>query len=282
MDTSTGEADAGKRIKAMRAELSKDKLASFFSSELELAGLVNAAVINLESAKSSTGTGRASRSGPENRQIASDLFITFATADKPLASKLAEEFVPDLRGISSLLAEGDLFAAKEDALLKLDLRLQTCDVAVAVLSKRALVQMEEQRKNVELALDMMRSRSGALIALCADVESVNSAPGWHFTERIDVSGYPAAGIALIGQVKKQLAVHCTVANYPIIGVPLVIAAMNEEGPGSSATIPTSSSTRWAATRSRNLSSFAPRCRSLFGCATGPPASNGDLLDRNLP
>jgi hypothetical protein len=228
MDTSTGDADGGKRIKTLRTELSKEKLTSLFSSELELASLVNAAVTNLESAKSSTAAGRASRSGPENRQITYDLFITFATADKPLASKLAEEFVPDPRGISSLLAEGDLFAAKEDALLKLDLRLQTCDVTVAVLSKQTLAQMEEERKGVELALSMMRSRSGVLIALCTDVESMNSALAWQFTERIDVSGYPASGVALIGQVKKQLAAYCTATKSPIIGVPLVIAAMNEE------------------------------------------------------
>jgi hypothetical protein len=228
MDTTTGEGSAGKRITALRAELSKEKLASFFSSELELAGLVNAAVTNLESARSNSPAAAAARSGPENRRITSDLFITFATADKALAAKLAQEFVPDPGGMSALLAEGDLFAVTEDALLKLDLRLQACDVAVALLSKQALAQMESQRTNVGVALEMMRARSGALVALCSDAESVASASAWAFTERIDVSGYPAAGIALIAQVKKQLTAHRAVATSPIIGVPLVIAAMNED------------------------------------------------------
>lgn len=228
MDTSTGEAGAGKRIKALRTELSKETLVSFFQNELELAGLVNAAVTNLEATRSGSAAAATAKSGPENRQITSDLFITFASSDKPLALKLAQEFVPDPGGMSSLLAEGDLFASTEDAFLKLDLRLQSCDVAVVVLSKQALAQMEGQRKSVELAFDMMRARSGALVALCTDAESVNSSPAWAFTERIDVSGYPAAGITLIDQVKKRLSADRTVAKSPIIGVPLVIAAMNEE------------------------------------------------------
>jgi hypothetical protein len=227
MDTFTGEAGAGKRIKALRAELSKEKLASFFTSELELASLVNAAVTNLESTRSGSPAAASSRSGPENRQITSDLFITFATADKLLAAKLAQEFVPDPGGMSALLAESDLFAATEDALLQLDLRLQTCDVAAALLSKQALGQMEGQRKSVELALEMIRTRSGALVALCADAESVANAHAWPFTERIDLSGYPDVDVALITEAKKQLTAHRTVAKSPIIGVPLVIAAMNE-------------------------------------------------------
>ena len=228
MDSSTGEGDAGSRIKALRVELSRDKLASFFQSEYELAGLVNAAVTNLEATRSSPGAAAPAKSGPENRQITSDLFITFASSDKPLAVKLAQEFLPDPGGMSSLLAEGDLFATSEDAFLKLDLRLQTCDVAVAILSRQALAQMQGQRKSVELAFGMMRARSGALVALCADAESFSSAPAWGFSEYIDISGYPAAGIALIERVKKQLSDHCRVSRSPIIGVPLVIAAMNEE------------------------------------------------------
>jgi len=227
MDEVTGEADSGKRIKILRAELSKDKLLSFFSSELELAGLVNAAVANLDATKSMPVAAAAARSAPESRQIASDLFITFATPDKPLATKLAQEFVPDPGGMSCLLAEGDLFAATEDAFLKLDLRIQTCDVAVAVLSRQTLAQMEGQRKSAELALGMMHCRSNALIGLCTDSESLRAASEWVFTELIDVSGNAAAGIALIDQVKKQLGARRTVARARMIGVPLVIAAMTE-------------------------------------------------------
>jgi Domain of unknown function (DUF4062)/NB-ARC domain len=44
MDTYTGEGDQGARIRALREELGRDRLASFFTSSEELAGLVSVAV----------------------------------------------------------------------------------------------------------------------------------------------------------------------------------------------------------------------------------------------
>lgn len=146
MDHYTGEGENGKRIDALLEELSKEKTASFFQSDVELAALVNTAVMNLEATKPVPPVAAgAVRNTPENRQITSDLFITYGAPDEAQVRALASEFQPDPDGMSSLLSAGDLFAKREADFLRLDLQLQTCDVAIAVLSQQTLRQMRRIR-----------------------------------------------------------------------------------------------------------------------------------------
>lgn len=77
-------------------------------------------------------------------------------------------------------------------------------------------------------MDMMRSRTGTVVGLYTSADCLKKADRWGFTKLIDISGYPAAGVGLIQQLKKQLGAYRTIATLPRIGVPLVIAAMTRE------------------------------------------------------
>jgi hypothetical protein len=229
MDEITREGENGKRIFDLRGELTKDNLASFFKNEVELAALVNAAVTNLESTKPALPAASAGgRATPENREITSDLFVAYGPADEATTKALATEFLPDPGGLSSLLSPTGLFASSEAAFVELDLRIQTSDIAVAVLSKQTLSQMDQQPVFTSLVLDILRARTGTLVGLYTTQDCVEAARKWGFENLIDISGYPAAGVALIQDLKQKLGDHRTVASVPVIGVPLVIAAMTKD------------------------------------------------------
>jgi Domain of unknown function (DUF4062) len=224
-DDVTGEGERGARIDALRKELGENHSVGFFKSEDHLAALVTAAILNLETTKPAGATPEPSKKAPDKRQITRDVLVAHAASDDSAVLALFNELSPDPGGLSSLLAPRALFARTEDDFLNLDRDVQTCDVAVAALSEITLSQMDQEPKYVSQALDILRSRTGSLLGLCLTAGAVQGAAKWNFDQVIDVSGYPGSGIGLIQSLKQALGARRTVSTVPVIGVPLVIAAM---------------------------------------------------------
>lgn len=225
-DRWVGEGENGARIDGLKKDLSLNHSVDFFQSEENLAKLVMEAMMRLENTKPATPAAPA-KTGPEKRQITRDLFVAHAAIDEAIVRALVSELLPDPGGLSSLLAPKALFAKTEDDFLNLDRDVQLSDVAVVAVSDGTLAKMDLEPGFVSQALDIMRSRTGSLIALCLASSAVGGAAKWNFDKAIDVSGYPAAGIGLIEDLKKTFGARTTVSNDPVIGVPLVIAAMNK-------------------------------------------------------
>jgi hypothetical protein len=225
MDFRTSEGDHGQRMEGLRQELEKEDR-SYFRGEEELAALVTAAVTNLE-AKTSTPSTPPAKAAPERRQITRDLFVAYSYEDDLRVRALFDELLPEPRAFSSLLAQRALFARTEDDFLILDRDIQTCDIAVAVLSRITVSKMETEPDYTAEVLDVLRSRTGSLVAFTLDSESIIPAQAWKFDHIIDASDHPAAGAPLIESIKQTLAACKSASTVPVIGVPLVVAAMTE-------------------------------------------------------
>jgi hypothetical protein len=226
IDHITGENEAGKRIDALRAELGADKTISFFQTPTEAGALVMAAVSKLESAPPLPPEGQ--RNAPEPRQITSDLFVTYLDSDDQIVRKLAGELHPDPFGLSALLCPSDLFASSASALLAVDYRVHACDVAVVVTTRAMLTRMAQSEQRVRRTLELLEARTGAVIGLCTDPADIDRAKTWPLTEVLDISGCVAGNLDAIQQVKRTLHARLTPSTLPLIGVPLVVAAMTRE------------------------------------------------------
>jgi hypothetical protein len=225
-DEVTLEADAGKRIHALRDELSKEKLVSIFKSQEELVSAVSAAVNNLEAKQWHAPPVETVKTGPEKRQILFNLFIGYSQTDQAAVDALCKDVSSDPGGLTSLLSARALFSRTSSDFLDLDRNVQNCDIAAAALSSTTFSQMEGDPVYAAEALNIMRSRTGWLAALCLNSDGVARAQKWNFDEIIDLSGYPSS-IALIQSLKEALGKRRTVSAVPIIGVPLVVAAMTK-------------------------------------------------------
>jgi hypothetical protein len=224
-DDATGDGERGARIEALRKELALNHSVALFKTEEELAARVMEAIANLESTKASAAGSAPTKKGPEKRQITHDLLVAYSPSDDAAVRALLNELLPNPGGLSSLLAPRALFARTGDDFLDLDRDVQTCDIAVAAVSETTLSQMDQRPDLVSQTLDILRSRTGSLTGLCLTPGALQGAVKWKFDQVIDVSAYPGAGIGLIQSLKQALGARRTAATVPVIGVPLVIAAM---------------------------------------------------------
>src|SRR5439155_779129 len=139
--------------------------------------------------------------------------------------RLATELLPEPFSQRSLLGPETLFCRTEADFLKLDLSIQICDAALAVLSSTTLTRMEQDPIFTSQLLDMMRSRTGSLIALCTSHECIESVKKWDFHQIIDSSVFPSDGVSLTQFLRRKLGAVQIRSLVPAIGIPLVIAAM---------------------------------------------------------
>jgi hypothetical protein len=232
MDEVTGENGAGIRIAALRAELSKERLASYFQTPDDLGLLIVAALTNLEremfGISASLSEPRTSK--PERRQITSDLFVMYGDAERHLAERLTQGLSPNPGGLSALLAPRSLFASQDTDFLDLDFRVQTCDIGIAVLSSETLARMDQDPVRSSDVLDIVSSRTGSLLAFCTSSAAASQAKRWKFDEVLSISELSLANTSLLRNIKQTLLARKTLTtmSVPIVGVPLVVAAMTND------------------------------------------------------
>jgi hypothetical protein len=223
IDHINGENEAGKRIDRLRVELAANNTVSFFKTATELAALVMAALSGLEG--SSPPPPEPQRNIPEPRRITSDLYITYLDPDAQLVRKLAREINPNPNGLSSLLCPQDLFAANANALLDVDRRLQVCDIAAVMMTSTMLDRMEQTAQAVRQMLEVFKARTGTVIGLCLTPGDFDRAKRWGLNEVLDVSACLAQDFEATQGLKRALSKFRTPSTSPLIGVPLVVAAM---------------------------------------------------------
>ena len=142
-DAWTGENEQGRRIKGLRAELVKERLASFFATADQLASLVIVAVtktVDEDRQPAANGTHPL-----QARTVTSDAVLVYSAADQEFSFQLAQ----NKRKLS--LSDRVLFAEQEADLRELDQLACQRHMAVAVLSDAMLNQMEEQRERARPA-----------------------------------------------------------------------------------------------------------------------------------
>jgi hypothetical protein len=227
MDEVTGENEAGACIAALRAEFKREKLASFFSTPEELGGLIVAAITNLERERfgAAIPSLEPRTATPERRQITSDVFIMFGQHDGDLASRFAQELSLNPNGLSCVVSSTALLARTESAFLELDFRVQACDVGAILLSTDSLATMAQESERTAEILDLVRSRTGCILALCTSPDAATAARKWEIDVIIDVSRYSSDGAAVVRDAKESIKGRTTKTSLPIIGVPLLVAAM---------------------------------------------------------
>jgi hypothetical protein len=225
MDAVTGEGDRGAKITALRAELEESKLASFFKSAEHLESLVTAATaLHTQQAVASP---RPKAAPPEPRQIVFDLYLAHGTTDEQLAQSLANELLPEPERCVVRLSSRGLFARTASDFVDLEADLCRCAVAAVLVTPITLDQMEEDRKRVELILETLASRTGAVVALASTSECIARAAAWPFTEIMDVADYGSNPAAVASRLKPALKKLGTAMAPPAIGLPWMVVAMTE-------------------------------------------------------
>lgn len=217
MDDVTGDGERGERVKKLREELQAEWHASFFSSPDNLATLVSNAVSLLEEKRKPSPPKPslpAKEPRPEPREITHQLLLAYADQDQDLALELEQS---QQRGM--ILAPRLLFANDENDFVRLEKEAQRSATAAVILSATTLDRFDEARRESRRVLDLLRARTGCLVALCRDAACAARAQSWPCTAVHDLSQLsPDRRAQLIADLIATDGVRR-------VGLPLLIVAM---------------------------------------------------------
>jgi hypothetical protein len=231
-DWYTKEGEQGESIRGLRQEICQEKLVSFFQNPDQLASKVLAAVANYEEQRRPLLESFQAELNPEAsilqpRAVKTHVFLSYYEADADLAEALARSLL--LRGWSTVLAPRALHSRQPVDFQKLESTLRQCHLACLVLSDLALARFSEEPGRLQIILDMLRARTGHLIAACRSSQSVAQAKRLGFSLTLELSAWqPDADLpseALLG-IDQMLAATPDPSVYTI-GLPFTVIAMTQ-------------------------------------------------------
>jgi hypothetical protein len=238
MDDVTGEGEQGARIKELRKGLGTDEMVSFFENPDHLASLVGPAVAiwqaqhspqpsPLAGSSEEAGSGAAT---PLPREVIYHAYVAFGGMDVDLANALASGLASG--GRRSLLSPDALFAQDKEGFFALERQVCLCHGAAVILSDALLSQLEPRREEVKAVLEVLKSRTGRLVAVCRSEASLQWAVSWGFDTLIDASGTSSGGgpvsLGVIVQLSDAIAADLPQDSMRAVGLPFVVVAMTHD------------------------------------------------------
>jgi hypothetical protein len=230
-DWYTKEGEKGERIRRLREEIGQEKLVSFFQNPDQLASRVLAAVANYENERRPPPVPLHTELNPEApvlqpREVKTHLLLCYYDADADLAEALARSLLP--RGWNTVLAPRALHARLPVNFQTLEATLRQCHVACVALSDLALTRLSEEPARFQKILDMLRARTGRLIALACSPRSALQSRDLGFSDVLELSawqpGAPLPGQVLLS-IDQALSAAVPGISTHTIGLPFTVFAM---------------------------------------------------------
>jgi hypothetical protein len=235
MDGITGDGERGQHIDALRAELEKATIVGFFSTPDHLASLVSPAVVNWQKEHDSSQPGQAGAPGVQEpgvtsllpREVIWDVYIAYGGMDKELADGVASGLTT--AGRRSLLSPDALFVRDKGGFQALDKQVSQSHVAVVVLSDALFAHLEPERGQTAVILEILRSRTGRLIAVCRTESALRQAINWGIDASIDASNWAGSNnpipFDVILRLKDAISPGLPKEATRVVGLPFVLVAM---------------------------------------------------------
>ena len=231
-DEHTGDGDCGQCIRELRAELSNELMISYFKSPDDLAALVTAAVARYETEhhpSPAVAPTAAQINAPQARELQYQLFLTHLEPDNLITEALPIQL--ELRSRSLLISPSALQAHNAEELIILENGLRQCHIAAVILSEAAIARLREQSQRSLQLLNLLRSRTGCLLALCLDRTALDQAPAWGATHQLDMSAWrPGTDmpVILLDELDRLIAAQLPKTNAQVVGLPFVIIALKHQ------------------------------------------------------
>lgn len=229
MDSYTTENESGRRIKAFRDELMKDRLVSPFKNAGELAELASAAVANWE-----RDSGKAAADQPGRattfRQIGFHVLLAYSDHDEPAARLWTSAL--QRKGLSRIrLLPQALLATRALDFAALEQEATDCQCAIALLSATTIDQLRTAPA-ADTVFSLLDARTGCLIAV-TDVAPATLG-GWSFSRIVQSPLQPAIdpSTEAVGETIDEIRRRCpTLAIKSVVGLPFVVVAMTRTDAG---------------------------------------------------
>jgi hypothetical protein len=230
-DWYTKEGEQGERVHRLRDEISQEKLVSFFQNPDQLASRVLAAVANYDEQHRPRSVSLETQLNPETpalqpRELKTHLLLCYYETDTNLADALASSL--RARGWNTLLAPRALHARQPVDFQRLETTLRQCHMACVVLSDRALARLSEEPAHSQRILDMLRARTGWLIAASRNPLNAGQSRRLGFSDVLELSAWqPGATLpdnALLS-IDQALSAAVPVTDIHTIGLPFTVLAM---------------------------------------------------------
>jgi hypothetical protein len=231
-DVNTGDGDNGHRIRELRAELSDEFVISYFKSPDDLAALATAAVARYEAEHHPSPLAAptiAQTNVPQARELQYQLFLTHLEPDTLIAEALPIQL--ELRSRSLLISPSALQAHNAEELIVLENGLRQCHIAAVILSEATIARLREQSQRSLQLLNLLRSRTGCLLALCLDRAALDQASAWGATHQLDMSVWQPGTdmpVILLDELDRLIAAQLPKANGQVVGLPFVIIAVKHQ------------------------------------------------------
>jgi hypothetical protein len=232
-DSYTKEGEQGERIRRLRQEIEQEQLVSFFQNPDQLASKVVTAVANYEEERRPRQMSLQVELNHEvpvlqPRELKTHLLVCYydIDADAALAETLARAL--PTRGWNTLLAQRALHARQPVDFQSLEIALRQCHVACVVLSDLALARFSEEPERSQKILDMLRARTGWLIAASSSPQSAAKAWSLGFSDVLELSAWQPGsllpGEALL-RIDQTLSTADPDTTVHTIGLPFTVLAM---------------------------------------------------------
>lgn len=227
IDSHTHEGKDGQRIHDLRAELANQNLISYFKTPDDLAALAIAAVARYEAERHPVLPAAPPQvEAPQARELQHHLFLTYLEPDAQRAETLPTHL--QLRSRSLLMSSSALLAQDSDQLSHLENGLRQCHVAAVMLSRTAIARLREQSQRSLQLLNVLKTRTGCLIALCLDNTALDQAATWGVTHIVDLSAWQPGSdlpIELLDELDRLIASLVPRQTGQVVGLPFVIISM---------------------------------------------------------
>jgi hypothetical protein len=168
--------------------------------------------------------------GPLPREISYDLLLAYSDVDCEYAEELADYLLS--RGLRLVLAPRALFAETPEDFESLERSIRFCHAAAILVSDTSLRQLEERRKHVTTAFEMIEARTENLFAVCLSNESAAEMAAWPLGCTQCVSGWTlreAPPPRALHEKFEALRLNTGLdSRMQWVGLPVVVGAMTQQ------------------------------------------------------